>query len=108
MGDDKPTIDATPTRTSSGVRVRIDIPEHEVADLVRRAVEAGGFQRAIRREIREQVRDMVRTAVADALSEVGLETEAQRRSAVTTALGQWLHAREGWVAKQIRKAGKDR
>ena len=76
--------------------------------MVRRAVEAGAFQASIRREIREQVREMVRTAVADALTEFGLETEAQRKSAVLVALGQWLHAREGWVAKQLRKAAKEK
>jgi len=99
----KSTVEACPYIELKGTRIRIDIPPHDIERMVNKALNVGAFQAGIRREIRDQVREIVNSEVSSIFGEMGLSTETQQRNAMLIAIGQFLHAREGWFAKQIAK-----
>jgi hypothetical protein len=93
-------------RLPEGGRIQVELDPEQVEVYVRAAID-----REVRAYVEKSlptyaVRDMMRGILRDRVDQIlrtGLEPDDRIHDRVALAVGKWLDAREGWVARVVRK-----
>lgn len=96
-------------RLPEGGRIQVDLDPEQVEVYVRAAIDREVKAHVERSLPTYAVRDMMRGILRDRVDQIlrtGLEPDDRIHDRITMAVGKWLDAREGWVARVVRRGSK--
>lgn len=96
-------------RLPDGGRIQVDLDPEQVEVYVRAAIDREVKAHVERSLPTYAVRDMLRGILRDRVDQIlrtGLEPDDRIHDRVALAVGKWLDAREGWVARVVRRGSK--
>ena len=96
-------------RLPEGGRIQVDLDPEQVEVYVRAAIDREVKAHVERSLPTYAVRDMMRGILRDRVDQIlrtGLEPDDRIHDRVAMAVGKWLDARDGWVARVVRRGSK--